>query len=135
MNNIATIHTVNILRIQYLSIIGSFCLLLIIFELIRRKRLREQYALLWLGFAIMALMFSFWRAGLEWMASLIGIAYPPMALLLFLVIGAFLILMQYSLVLSRLNNDMRRLTQEHALLAEELRRLRDRMAECHNVRN
>ena len=59
-------------------------------------------------------------------SDVIGIVYPPATLFLLLSAGIFLILFQYSLILSRRTEEVKRLTQELALLEERLRRLEKR---------
>jgi hypothetical protein len=110
-------------KIQYLAIAGSTALALFITELIRRRRLRENYSLMWLFMTLMFLLFSLWRQGLELLARLLGIAYPPTAFLLLLVIGIFLILVQFSIITSDLTDKVRRLAQEIGLLKERLDRM------------
>ena len=107
-------------RVQFLAVAGSIGLLLFILELIRRRRLRENYSLLWLFICVIFLVFSFWRRGLELLAAAIGIAYPPSALLLLMVMGIFLILVQFSIITSDLTDKVRRLAQEVALLKQRL---------------
>jgi hypothetical protein len=107
-------------RIQIVSIVGSALLLLAIFELVRRKRLLERYALLWLlsGFVLLGL--AVWRDLLEDLASTIGIAYPPNALF-FVAFGFVLaLLLHFSLAVSRLSDQSKVLAQRLALLEERL---------------
>ena len=108
-------------RIQIVAIIGSAALLLVIFELVRRKRLLERYALLWLlsGFVLLGL--AIWRGLLEEIAESIGIAYPPNALF-FIAFGFVLaLLLHFSLAVSRLSDQSKVLAQRLALLEERLR--------------
>ena len=109
--------------VQYLAIAGSIALLLFVLELIRRKRLRENYSLLWLFGCAVFLVFSFWRKCLELLAANVCIAYPPSALLMMMVIGIFLILVQFSIITSDLTDKTRRLAQEVGLLRQRLERL------------
>ncbi len=67
-------------RIQIVAIAGSLVLLLIVFELVRRRRLMERYALLWMFSTIVVLGLSIWRGLLEEFSSAIGVAYAPSAL-------------------------------------------------------
>jgi len=109
-------------RLQLSAIVASAVLLGSIVELVRKHRLQEAYALLWLSFGVVFVVFSVWRSGLELFAHLLGIAYAPAALFLLLLIAIFLILIQFSIVVSRLSESNRALAQELALLREELRR-------------
>lgn len=107
-------------RVQIIAIIGSLALLLVIFEAIRRRRLREQYALTWLLTGGALLLLSVWRDLLTSLSQIAGIYYPPSVLLL---IGAgfvVLILLDFSMVVSDLSAKVTRLTQAHALLEREV---------------
>jgi hypothetical protein len=110
-------------RIQFLAIAGSVGLLLFILELIRRKRIRENQSLLWLFIGTVFLFFSIWRRGLEVLANLMGIAYPPTAFLLILVMALFVILIQFSIITSDLTEKNRKMAQEIGLLKEKVREL------------
>ncbi|HEY9720721.1 MAG TPA: DUF2304 domain-containing protein [Oscillatoriaceae cyanobacterium] len=115
---------VQIVRIQILSIIGSVALLGFIVELLRKRKLREEYSLLWLGGAVAFLVLSIWRGLLTKISFAIGVAYPPAALFLALIMGAYLMLLHFSLVFSRLAERSRAQAQEIALLKHELERMR-----------
>lgn len=108
--------TVNIHKIQYIAIIGSIVVLIGIFELIRQKKLKEEYALLWIFFGIIFLMFSVWRDGLDLLSYMFGIAYPPAMLFLLLIMAIFAILIHYSVIISKLSEDNKTLIQEIGLL-------------------
>jgi hypothetical protein len=110
-------------RVEVVAILGSVSLLTIVLELIRRKHLRVGYALLWLFTAVALIILSFWRSGLDLLAGLMGIYYPPTALF---VVGfgfVLLILLQFSLVVSRLAEENKRLAQRVGLLEWQVRRL------------
>lgn len=107
-------------RIQYIAIICSIALLIFIFELTRRKKIRDQYSLLWLFFSIIFVVLSIWRHGLDAFAKLVGIDYAPSALFLLLVLAIFLILIQFSVIISRLTEENKKLSQEIGLLKLEM---------------
>ena len=111
-----TMNVVHIERIQYISIALSIMFLGFVIELIRRKRIKESYALLWLVSAAAFIGLSVWRSGLEQISLAIGIAYPPAALLLLAVGVLFLVLIQFSIIISKLSLENKRLAQEIALL-------------------
>lgn len=106
-------------RIQWVSILGSAALLGVVLELVRSRRLREQYSLLWIFTAVILLLLSGWRGLLDRFALVFGIHYPPSAL--FLVgFGFFLvILLHFSIVHSALAVRVKELAQEIALLKDE----------------
>ncbi len=101
----------------------SMGLLLMAFVIgtMRRSSLNARYAVLWLGAGTVLLSLSVYRPLLDYIATAIGIKYPPS--LLFLVAFVFLlfIVLHYSLVLSSHRDSIRRLAQSVALLEEELR--------------
>ncbi len=109
-------NNVNINIIQYIAIVASLVLFVFILYLVRSKKIRIEYSLLWLFFSIVFIIFSFWRDGLTVISFSIGIAYPPIAFLLILVICIFLILIQFSVVISKQKEINKNLTQEIALL-------------------
>ncbi len=105
--------------IQYIAIAGSVSLFLFIIELVRRNRLHVEYSLLWLFFSVVLIVLSVWRDGLEFISYLIGITYPPSAILLVLLIAVYFILIHYSIVISKLTESVKTLTQEVGLLRAE----------------
>ena len=109
-------------RIQIVAIVGSAVLLLVVLELVRRRRLQERYALLWMGSAIVLLALAIWRGGLTWVADRLGIAYPPNALF-FIAFGfILLLLLHFSAAVSRLTDQSKVLAQRLALLEERVDR-------------
>ncbi|MNS13994.1 hypothetical protein D3C72_455990 [compost metagenome] len=116
-------------RIQILSIIGSVLLLGFILELLRKRKLREEYSLLWLGGGLVFLLLSLWRDMLTQISFAIGIAYPPAALFLILIMGAYMMLLHFSLLFSKFAEKQKALTQEIALLKFELERVQGHSTE------
>jgi hypothetical protein len=108
-------------RIQIVAIIAAGGLLLAVLELVRQRRLLERYALGWLAAAIMLLALGIWRGALQELASLVGISYPPNALF-FLAFGAILLLLlHFSVAVSRLQDQTKIIAQRLALLEERER--------------
>lgn len=116
---------VQIFRIQILSIVGSVMLLGFILELLRKRKLREEYSLVWLGGGVVFLVLSIWRDLLTQLSFAVGIAYPPAALFLVLIMGAYLMLLHFSLVFSKMAEKNKAMAQEIALLRLEVDRLRE----------
>lgn len=118
--------TLNLLvdnRIQFFSITGSLMLFLFILRLVKRKKLKEEYSLLWLGFGFVFIVLSIFKPMLEVVANAVGILYAPAALLLMLVISVFFILIQFSIVISKLAEGNKNLIQEVGILKAELKKL------------
>jgi hypothetical protein len=109
------------LRLQLVAVAASLLLLVVVFELVRRKRLLERYALLWLLSAFVLLLLSAWRDLLEHVATAIGIHYAPSALFVIAFSFVLLLLLHFSLVVSRLADQSKVLAQRLALLEERHR--------------
>jgi hypothetical protein len=105
-------------RAQAVAIIGSALLLFFVLELLRRRRLGEPYAILWLLASVVLLVLSVWNDLLAEVADAVGIATPANAL--FAVAFGFILalLLSFSVVISRLS-------RENKLLAQELARLNE----------
>lgn len=112
-------------RVQVIAIVCNLAFFCFVINLVRRKRIKEEYSLLWILFCIVFLVFSFWRNGLEVLASWLGIYYAPMAFLLILILGILSILIHYSVVISRMSEQHKSLVQELGLLKTELREMKD----------
>lgn len=110
-------------RIQIVAIAGSVGLLLIVFELVRRKRLMERYALLWMFATVVVLALSVWRGLLEEFSSAIGVAYAPSALFAVALGLVLVLLLHFSLVISRLADQSKVLAQKMALLQQRVEEL------------
>lgn len=105
-------------RIQLLAIVCTAALLLGILELVRRRRLLERYALLWLLSAALLLGLAVWRGALAKLASIVGISYPPNALF-FVAFGFILmLLLHFSVAVSRLADQSKVVAQRLAILEE-----------------
>jgi hypothetical protein len=108
-------------RVSVVAAIVSALFLLVIFELIRSRRLQERYALLWLVTGGVILFLSVWRDALRLVAEQIGIAYPPSALFVLGFFFILVVLLHYSTVISELSERNVRLAQDIALVEERLR--------------
>jgi hypothetical protein len=108
-------------RVSIVAAIAAVALLLVIFELIRSRRLQERYALLWLLTGVVMLVFALWRGGLARVSHLVGIQYPPSALFVLAALFILLVLLHYSTVISELAEKNLALAQRLALLENRLR--------------
>jgi hypothetical protein len=108
-------------RVAVVASIAAIIFLLVIFELIRSRRLQERYALLWLVTGGVILLLSAWRDALRLVAEQIGIAYPPSALFVVGFLFILVVLLHYSTVISELSERNVTLAQDVALLEERLR--------------
>jgi hypothetical protein len=109
-------------RIQIVAIIGAAAMLMCVLELVRRRRLLERYALLWLLSALVLLGLAIWRGLLKTISDAIGVAYPPNALFFIAFAFILLLLLHFSVAVSRLSDQSKVLAQRLALLEERVRR-------------
>ena len=113
-------------RILLIVVTGG--LLLIVLELVRRKRLMERYALLWLFSSVILIVLAAWRGLLTTISFAIGIHYPP-TLLFALAFGfVVLLLIHFSLTNSRLTDQNKVLAQRLALVQRRLDEQEERLA-------
>jgi hypothetical protein len=110
-------------KVSIAATLASLVLLLVVFELIRSRRLRERYALLWLLTGTVLVVLSAWRGGLNTIAGWLGVrGYPPAVLFAVGLLFVILVLLHYSTVISRLSDQNVVLAQRLALLEEKLNR-------------
>lgn len=103
-------------RITLLAVGASVVLLLYILEMVRRRKLRTEYSILWLFGAAVMLLFSLNKSWLDSVSSAVGIFYPPSFLFLVGMLFILLILIHFSITISKLYQMNKRMTQEMALL-------------------
>ena len=110
-------------RVSIAATIASLLLLFVVFELIRSRRLRERYALLWVATGAVLVVLSAWRGGLNTIAGWLGVrGYPPAVLFAVGLLFVILVLLHYSTVISRL-------TDQNVVLAQRLAMLETKLVE------
>jgi hypothetical protein len=116
-----------LIKVQIIVGMLSIFLLWTTFELIRKNRLREEYAILWLFSGIAVLVFSLWPEFLlsQFFAKITGIFYLS-AVVVIAFLFLLLIVLHFSVVISKLTNQNKELAQRHALLELEIIELRRR---------
>jgi hypothetical protein len=108
-------------KVSVAATIASLLLLLVVLELIRGRRLKERYALLWIFTGVVLVVLSAWRGGLTTVAGWFGVAtYPPAILFAVATLFIIAVLLHYSTVLSRLSDHNTLLAQRVALLEQRL---------------
>lgn len=111
-------------RVQILAIAASIVLLLVVLELVRRRRLVEEYSLLWVLAALALIGVSLRRDLLDSTARWLNVHYPPAVLVLLLILIVFVASLCFSVILSRQQQQIERLIDETAILSAEIRELR-----------
>ena len=109
------------LRVSIVGAVASILLILVVLELVRGRRLKERYALLWLATGVVLLVLSAWREGLNTVAGWLGVTgYPPAVLFAVATLFVLLVLLHYSTVISKLTDENVDLAQRIALLEERV---------------
>jgi hypothetical protein len=106
-------------RIQLITIIIDLLFVAYISRLIIKGKLREEYAIIWCLCTLVLVIFSFWRNGLQVMANLFGVFEAPNLVFTGFIFAILIYLLHISVVVSKLQNNIRNLTQEIALLKEQ----------------
>ena len=110
-------------RVSVVGVVASIVLILVVLELVRGRRLKERYALLWLATGVVLLVLSAWRGGLNTVAGWLGVTgYPPAVLFAVATLFVLLVLLHYSTVISKLTDENVELAQRVALLEERVGR-------------
>ncbi len=112
--------------IQWLAPLVSVVLLGLVVELVRRRKLVEEYALLWLLGAGALLALSIWRQLLERFARWLGIYYPPAALVLVVILFGFIAGLYFTVIVSTQRAQIARLVEDVAILSAQIRDLREK---------
>jgi hypothetical protein len=111
-------------KAQIVALIATLAIFLLVLELVRRRRLAERYALLWMLAAIAILVLAIWTDGLDVIADLMGIQEPANAIFILAFGVIFILLLHFSVATSRLAEETKILAQENARLDLELREAR-----------
>jgi hypothetical protein len=107
-------------RIEVITV--AVIIFLLILELVRRKHLMERYAILWLTAAITVLVLSVWTSLLTRLSHAAGISYLPSALTAIAFLFVLVMLVHFSMTISRLSHQNTILAQRLALLQQRVER-------------
>jgi hypothetical protein len=111
------------LGVSIAAAIASLVLLLAVLELVRRRRLREKYALLWILTAIVLLVLSVWRGAVTSIATALGVSYGPTVLFAVGALFVLVVLLHYSTVISALTDRTVTLAQRVSILEQRIEHL------------
>ncbi len=112
-------------RLQVIAVLVSAGLFVFVFELVRRRRMMERYALLWLFTAIVLLGLSVWGDVLDRVSDALGVQYGTSTLFAIALGFVFVLMLHFSLVLSRLSDQNKVLAQRLGLLQQRLEMVED----------
>jgi hypothetical protein len=111
-------------HIQMELLAASVLLLVVVLDLVRRRKLTEEYSFLWIFSALALLVVSMRQDMLLTAARWLGVADPPAVLLVVLVATVFTASLSLSVIVSRQRQQIERLIEETAILSAELRDVR-----------
>lgn len=106
--------------IQLVSVFFSVVFLLIVFRLVLKKQLREEFSIIWILCAIVFNVFAFWKSGIDYLASILGVYYAPSLLFMFLFAALICYCLHLSKIISKQHNDIKNLTQQMAILESKI---------------
>lgn len=109
---------------NWLGLAAALVTLATVAELLRRGILRERFAALWLAVGILLVVLAIFPQALRTAAEMLGFEVPSNLLFFGSILFLLLVAVQLSFEVSRLEARTRRLAEEVALLAEQIRRPR-----------
>jgi hypothetical protein len=104
------------LQTRVVASILALLLLLFIVELVRRRRLKEEYSVVWITTALVILVLAVWYQPVRWVTRAIGGVADSSTLFFFGFVFAFLMLLHFSIRISALERQLTALVQEIGLL-------------------
>ncbi len=116
-------------RIRIIAIAGSLAVLALVVELVRRRKLKEEYSVLWIVTGVVLFLLSTWFELLEAITDAMGALAPASTLFFFGLAFVVLMLLHFSVRVSELERRVIGLAQELALLSGQARRDGERGAE------
>ena len=98
-----------------LGIVAAVFTLAVVIEMLRRRRLRERHAVWWLVAGVLALIIGVFPSVLEWAAALVGVEVPTNLVYFVSLFVLFLVCIQHSTELTKLEDKVRVLAEKAAL--------------------
>jgi hypothetical protein len=112
-------------RQQAFALIASVALLILIIELVRRRKLREEYSWLWILTGLVILVLSVWYGALLFITKLIGAVTPVSTLFMFGILFLVVTNIYYSIKISTLTTQVKNLAQRLTILDSYVREMRN----------
>lgn len=106
-------------KVQLISIIGVLVFMYVVVRLIIRGKLREEYSIVWILGTLVLIVFSIWRQGLQYIAALLNVSYAPSLLFLIAIFAIICFLLHLSIVISKLQTQIKELAYALAVLKQE----------------
>lgn len=99
-------------RLRIITIIGALLLLVLVLDLVRRRKLKEEYSVLWILTAIVVFVLSVWFGLLTSVTDLLGLSAPASTIFFFGLVFFLLLLLHFSVRVSTLERRLTALIQD-----------------------
>ena len=110
-------------RARLFFVILGLSVLIFVINLVRTKKLKEEYALLWLLMAMSLVVAPLFVDAIDVISFGIGIDYPPALMIVIALVCFVLIFFQFSVTISRFSEQIKTLSQDLALTRKRLQDL------------
>lgn len=117
------------MQLWMLTSVTGVVLVTCIVELLRRRKLKEKYAFLWVLTGLVIIPLGFFPSGLDSVARVVGVRSGVSLILFLSVVFLFIVSLQLSWEVGHLEEEGRTLSEEVALLRIDVQDLRSRIAE------
>ncbi len=107
------------------AILMATAILLVVLELVRKRKLREEYGFLWISTAVLLMVLALWTDVLEWLKGILGAETQASTLFFGAILFLMLVALQFSVRLTKLTLRNKALGQEVSLLKKEIQDLRN----------
>ena len=112
-------------RQQIFALVASVALLIFIIEMVRRRKLREEYSWLWIIVGVAIMVLSVWFGLLKWLTDLIGAVSPVSTFFVFGILFLVVTNIYFSIKISTLTTQVKNLAQRLAILDNYVQEERD----------
>ena len=115
---------------QIFALLVSILIFVAVVDLVRKRRLREEYSVLWLATSVLMFVLVLRYEWLVALTTLIGAGLPTTTLFLGSIIFLMLLAVQFCIKISRLTDQVKNLSQENALMKAEIEKLANQGSPC-----
>ena len=120
-------------KIQIIAIIVSLLFLLYISKLILKRKLREEYAIIWILSTCILILFSLWRDGLQVFADLLGVIEAPNLVFTGAIFAILIYLLHLSVTVSKVQRQNKTLAQKLAIKEVKEERKEEEKEKQHRI--
>jgi hypothetical protein len=106
--------------IFFFAALFAFGFLVVVLEFVRTRKLKEQYSLLWLLIGGVMILLALWKDLLNKLAYLLDIYYAPSLLFMVGILFSFILILHYSIIISKLHTQNVRMAQEIGVMNKKI---------------